>query len=115
MYKGIEFFDGGGVSGGNTELAPYPINDEKSQTSQNFCRKANVIKYQLGEPKRRIPEIDADGEAYRFYPKDDSLYGYYNPIWFILSMMNVGLEMFLDLFSVFTWFFKLVLKAQLIP
>ena len=35
--------------------------------------KANVIKYQLGEPKKRIPEI-VDGEEQerrdRFYPKD---------------------------------------------
>ena len=90
--------------------------DKSSITGQHRCRQRN-----RRETKRSINRIK-DGNTSlsektgfdkheKFYPKEgQSEYGKYNPIWLILGVMNIILDMVIDLYSVFWWLFKTVFK-----
>lgn len=97
--------------------------DKSSITGQLMCRQRN-----RRETKSSIDIINNDGsnktlhqkiglnnkergqnKHEKFYPKEgQSEYGIYNPIWLILGVMNIILDMVIDLYSVFWWMFKKV-------
>ncbi len=108
--KKFEYFHGGGLSNKVDEdkkLVSWPTRDEGSYTSQLFCRRKNLSK----SSGKKIT-VEDDERHDRFYPKDgESEYGRFNPIWLILSLLNICLEIVLDLFSVFTFLFKIVFKS----
>ena len=101
-----EHFHVGTLSEMASELKPFPTNDEATFNHQFRCRKRNTQK-----SRKRLTKIGDDKQD-RFYPKEgQSEYGSYNPIWTIMSVMNVVLEIIIDLYSVFWWLFKIVFQS----
>ena len=111
--KYIEFFHAGGavsdMGNDDKKLVSWPESDEASYTRQMFCRNRNLK--EKGKNKTNLGGEEGERQD-RFYPKEgQSTWGKLNPIWLILSLLNVCLEIVIDLYSVFFFLFKIVFRS----
>ncbi len=102
----IENFDIGNLAEKNNETdAAWPKQDDASTTYQFRCYKKamNVVSFSAtgAASSMGYPE-----QQNNFAPKEGtSEFGPYNPIWLMIPVLNLALNIFFDLFEIFTWLF----------
>ena len=99
----IENFDIGNLAEKNNESdATWPQQDGASTTYQFSCykRAMNV------KSKSTSDTMGYKSEQNNFAPKEgQSEFGEYNPIWLMIPVLNLSINVLLDLFEVFYWLF----------
>ena len=115
----IENFNVGSIHGsyGSDERNPWPKPEKSSITSQYRCSKRN--RDEKNPAANWKDDADVSGKigrerkkkSYLIGPTEDqnhASYSVYNPIWLILPVINLLIEILFDIFSIFTWFFNLI-------
>jgi len=102
----IEGFDMGTLAEKNDENedAAWPKQEGASTTYQFSCyKKARQIE---GTTLKRA-KSDEEEKQTNFAPKEgQSEFGEMNPVWMIIPILNLGLNIILDMFEIFIWLFK---------
>lgn len=115
----IEKFDVGSIhsSYGSDERNPWPEPEKSSITSQYRCSKRNRDERNPLEVSKENSDISGKiggkrkKKSYLIGPTEDqnhSSYSNFNPIWLILPIINLLIEILFDLFGIFTWFINLI-------
>lgn len=103
----IEHFDAGGVSKKDAGVE-WPKEEKSSITSQYKCAKRNLD--QKGPVSYSVKKIRKKNTGFLIGPSDDddSSYSMFNPVWLLFPVINLIIELFLDILSIFTWFVNLL-------
>lgn len=105
----VEHFDTGTVTEKrNKDRSPWPDNEGASTTYQFSCykRAMNV------KSKSTSDKMGYKSEQNNFAPKEgQSEFGEYNPIWLMIPILNLSINVVIDLFEVFYWLFVHIFKS----
>ena len=115
----IENFDIGSIHSthGSDEMNPWPKPEDSSITSQYRCSKRNRDERNPLEVSKEDSDISGKiggkrkKKSYLIGPTEDqnhSSFSNYNPVWIILPVINLIIELIMDLLRVFTWFINLI-------
>lgn len=114
FHEGDSILDSHGSEEG---MKPWPKPEDSSITSQYRCAKRNLDHRNAASGLKDDANVSGriggkkKNKGYLIGPTEDqnhASYSNYNPVWLILPVLNLVIEIIIDIMGIFTWFLKLI-------